>query len=125
MKKKGFTLIELIVVIAILGVLAAVLLPKFSGFTDDARGKSALTEAKNCQLAIEYFNGQHGKFPTTSDRDELVKCGLPAPVSFDTTKKPYIDGLDTTNGAFKYVSKDNYEVEYTGDGKFQEPKKLN
>jgi type IV pilus assembly protein PilA len=36
-KKKGFTLIELIVVIAILGVLAAIAIPRFSGFTDKAK----------------------------------------------------------------------------------------
>ncbi|MDP4093529.1 MAG: prepilin-type N-terminal cleavage/methylation domain-containing protein [Bacillota bacterium] len=51
--KKGFTLIELIVVIAILGILAAVLVPRFTGFTDDARAASVQSDARNIATAVE------------------------------------------------------------------------
>lgn len=52
-KKKGFTLIELIVVIAILGILAAVLIPKFTGFQDKARRTQVVTDAKQIATALD------------------------------------------------------------------------
>jgi len=49
---KGFSLIELIVVIAILGILALILVPRFGGFTKDARKAADNATAKTIETAV-------------------------------------------------------------------------
>ena len=49
--KKGFTIVELVVVIAVIAILAAVMIPTFSGVTKDAKKKAALQEVKSAYSA--------------------------------------------------------------------------
>lgn len=51
--KKGFTIVELVVVIAVIAILSAVLIPTFSGVTKDAKEKAALADAR--AIASQYM----------------------------------------------------------------------
>ena len=57
--KKGFTLVELIVVIVIIGILAAVLVPKLGGFTDRAKSTEALVAAKQVATAYDAYYAEN------------------------------------------------------------------
>ncbi|MEG0313796.1 MAG: type II secretion system protein [Erysipelotrichaceae bacterium] len=75
--KKGFTLIELIVVIAILGVLALILVPNFMGYLADAKETTATTNAANAYkmataAAAKGQTNSDGGITATEVKDKLV-----------------------------------------------------
>jgi general secretion pathway protein G len=71
--QRGFTLIELLLVLVILGVLAAIVVPKFSGRTEQARVTAAMTQISSFSTALEAFEVDTGSYPKgKSGLDELI-----------------------------------------------------
>ena len=60
---RGFTLIELLLVLVILGILAAIVVPKFSGRTEQARETAAKTQISTFQTALDAFEVDVGRYP--------------------------------------------------------------
>lgn len=63
MKKKGFTLIELMVVITIIGLLAAIAIPRFAGVTDSAKIANVQGNLSSLRTSIEMYNVKNGMYP--------------------------------------------------------------
>ena len=61
--KKGFTLIELMIVIAIIALLAAVAVPKFTGATDAAKKSNVLSNLSGLRTSVAMFNVKNGHYP--------------------------------------------------------------
>jgi len=60
-EEKGFTLVELLVVIVILGVLAGIGIPTYRGFIDRSYEAATLAELQAVSMAIKYYFMEHGE----------------------------------------------------------------
>ena len=64
--KKGFTLVELVVVIAILGILGGIAIPRFMDATASARGAKIVADMRTVDSAIMMYNAKTGVLPGDS-----------------------------------------------------------
>jgi len=83
-KNKGFTLLELLVVVAIIGILSAILLVTFSGPREKSRDAKRVSDIKQMKNALELYFADYGEYPISIA--DLVSEYLP-----DTPKDPYGD----------------------------------
>jgi general secretion pathway protein G len=65
LRRRGFTLIELIVVILILAILAALIVPRVMSRADDAKRTRAQSDIKSLSSALQLFRADVGRYPTT------------------------------------------------------------
>ncbi len=88
--QKGFTLIELMIVIAIVGILAAVALPAYQDYTARAQVSEAILLAEGQKSAVTEYYLNHGKWPENNDSAGVA--------SASTIKGKYVEKVEVANG---------------------------
>lgn len=86
--KKGFTILEILVVISVIAILIGIAIPRFKGMQDEAGIIKAKSELKTIQAAMESYRNQHNTY--TSDltvlegaSPKLIENGMKDPLSND------------------------------------------
>ena len=105
-KRKRFTLIELIIVIAILGILAAIVIPNIRDIQGKSRITAIVSDAKNLQTSVDMYHLENfSEYPVVGDKQPEI--GLPKQLSFDKLYPKYIRNLPKNEGLY-------YWVDYSG-----------
>ncbi|MEZ4601120.1 MAG: type II secretion system major pseudopilin GspG [Syntrophotaleaceae bacterium] len=128
--QKGFTLIEIMVVVVILGILATFIAPRLLDRPDEARRTKATLDIKALEEALGLFKLDNGYFPST---EQGLQALVVKPVTGRIPSKYPEDGyvkkipLDPWNGEYVYLSPgvhDNFDIiclgadgEVGGEGK--------
>jgi general secretion pathway protein G len=72
---RGFTLVEILIVVIILGILAAIVIPKFSSATSDSKNSSVAETLRSIRSQIELFKVQHADTPPVLTSGWTVMLG--------------------------------------------------
>ena len=109
--RKGFTLVELLVVVAIIGILAAIAVPKFASANNSARVAKIQADLRTIDSASAIYNANQGSYPTAATILDATKGTMttwPVPPANAVTTvpaaapSPLVYTIDATTGRGLY-----------------------
>jgi general secretion pathway protein G len=106
-RDSGFTFIEIMVVVAILAILAALVVPRIMGRTDDAKRTAAKVQIRNIEGALQLYKLDNGVYPST---EQGLKALIEKPSVGVVPKKWKLGGYlqklpeDPWGNPYKYLS---------------------
>ena len=90
-KRRGFTMIEIMVVVVIIGLLAGLVGPKLMGQSDEAKRKTTMTQIAQLEQVLGLYYLDNGVYPTTSQGlDALVHAPTTPPEPLNYKKDGYM-----------------------------------
>jgi general secretion pathway protein G len=107
--EKGFTLIELMVVIVVLGILAGLIVPRIMGRPDEARQAKARIQIESLETALKLYRLDNGKYPSTEQGlNALVEMPITEPPLKNWRQGGYLEKnkvpMDPWDNEFVYLS---------------------
>ncbi len=75
-KKKGFTLIELVAVVAIMGILATIFVPKITGYMNEAKKTRVMDQARKVVMAVDTYEMKQNKAFSGSKVNDVISNNI-------------------------------------------------
>jgi len=110
--QRGFTLIELMVVITILALLGGIVMPRVIGRLREAKPQKAKMDLRNMGLALDMYAADNGEYPTTEQGLQALITLPTSPPEPTNWNGPYVDPtkfLDPWGQVYSYASPSTHE----------------
>jgi general secretion pathway protein G len=124
----GFTLVEVIIVLSIIGLIMSMVGPRVLGYLTDSKAKTAKIQVETLASAVELFFIDNGRYPLES---EGLQALVSRPTTLRTWNGPYIKGAtvpsDPWGRPYRYASPDRgrtFTITFSGPEEAKEPRRL-